>query len=67
MAEKNEKNYNRDDIMKLFKRLAQSQGFYGRLINSIEDATEEAREAFWQEMESREFKSDLDVILAIEC
>lgn len=61
------KYLNRDDIMSLFKSLASSQGFYGRLVRAINDANEEAREKFWQNLESKKFTDTLDVIIFIEC
>lgn len=61
------KYLNRDDIMSLFKSLASSQGFYGRLVRAINDASEEAREKFWQNLESKKFTDTLDVIIFIEC
>ena len=61
------KYLNHDDIMSLFKSLARSQGFYGRLVRAINDASEEAREKFWQNLESKKFTDTLDVIIFIEC
>lgn len=61
------KYLDRDDIMSLFKSLASSQGFYGRLVRAINDANEEAREKFWQNLESKKFTDTLDVIMYIEC
>ena len=55
-----------EQILKLFKSLAQSQGFYGRLLAELNDADEEVRENFWQHMENQNFKDSLDVILYLE-
>lgn len=57
---------NRDEIREVFKQLAMSQGFYGRLLRQIDEADEEAREKFWQDLEEQNFKDSLDVILYIE-
>lgn len=57
----------RDEIMSLFRSLARSQGFYGRLVRNIESATPDEQEEFWQEMEAQNFTDTLDVILYIEC
>lgn len=57
----------RDEIMSLFRSLARSQGFYGRLVRNIESATPDEQEEFWQEMEAQNFTDVLDVILYIEC
>jgi hypothetical protein len=61
-----EKYLDRNDIMSLFKSLARSQGFYGRLICAIEDADEGAREEFWQDLESKKFTDVIEVIIYIE-
>ena len=62
-----EKYLDRNDIMSLFESLAGSQGFYGRLVSAIKDANEEAREQFWQKLESKKFKDSVDVVMFIEC
>ena len=51
----------RDEIMSLFRSLARSQGFYGRLVRNIEATRPDEQEEFWQELD------ELDVILYIEC
>lgn len=66
--EKTEKKpMDRNDILALFKSLAQSQGFYGRVLRAIENANESAREEFWQKMEAQKFTDDLEVVLFMEC
>ena len=62
-----EKYLDRNDIMSLFSSLARNQGFYGRLVRAINDADEEAREKFWQNLESKKFTNEMDVIIFIEC
>ena len=52
----------REAIEKLFRSLARSQGFYGRLLRDLED-NEEA----WAMLEAQNFKSDIEVIMYIEC
>lgn len=61
-----EKYLDRNDIMTMFKSLARSQGFYGRLIYAINDADEGSREEFWQNLESKKFTDIVDVIIYIE-
>lgn len=61
-----EKYLDRNDIMVVFKSLARSQGFYGRLICAINDADESSREEFWQNLESKKFKDAVEVIMYIE-
>lgn len=60
------KFYTKEMIMDVFRTLARSQGFYGRLIRSIEEAGEEGQE-WLQSLEDQHFTSDLDLILFIEC
>lgn len=56
----------RDQIIDTFKSLACSQGFYGRLLASINDADEDSREAFFAELEAQNFHDPVDLILYIE-
>lgn len=56
----------RDEITRLFQRLARSQGAYGRLLRNIDNLNEDEREAFWIEMEAQGFQDDIEVILFIE-
>ena len=62
-----EKYLDRNDIMSLFSSLARGQGFYGRLVRAINEANDEAREEFWQNLESKKFTNEMDVIIFIEC
>lgn len=62
-----ERYLDRNDIMSLFSSLARSQGFYSRLVRAINDADEETREEFWQNLESKKFTNEMDVIIFIEC
>ena len=62
-----EKYLDRNDIMSLFSSLARSQGFYGRLVRAIIDANDKTREEFWQNLESKKFTNEMDVIIFIEC
>lgn len=57
---------NREEIREVFKQLAMSQGFYGRLLRQIDEADEEARENFWKDLEDQNFKDSVDLILYIE-
>ena len=60
---------NFEQIMDTIKDLAHSQGFYDRLYNNIrclESADPEAYERLKAELESRNFKNPVDLILAIE-
>lgn len=58
-----------DEILNLFRSLAMSQGFYGRLLVNIEELKkndEESYENFVSMMESKNFQNPLDVILFVE-
>ena len=55
----------REQILNVFKTLAMSQGFYGRLLRDIKE-NEEWGEGFLAELEEQNFRSELDLILAIE-
>lgn len=57
---------NREQILSTFRSLARSQGFYGRLLQQIEDVDEETREAFLSDLESRNFSDPVDLIMWIE-
>jgi hypothetical protein len=56
----------RDQILATFRSLAQSQGFYGRLLSQIESVDEETREDFLSDLESRNFSDPVDLIMWIE-
>ena len=59
----------RNKILEIIRELAKSQGFYGRLLYSIESAESynpEAYEAFMTELESQNFNEPLDLILYLE-
>ena len=57
---------NREQILDTFRSLAMSQGFYGRLLEQIYSVDEEAREAFLSDLESRNFKDSVDLVMWIE-
>lgn len=57
------------EVIDVIKMLAHSQGFYGRLLRSIEEQYEEDYEnweAFMQYLEEQKFKDALDVIMFFE-
>ena len=56
----------REEILNTFRQLAKGQGFYGSLLNRLEEADEESREAFLKELEEQNFKDPVDLILYIE-
>lgn len=59
----------RKQILDEIKTLAMSQGFYGRLlqnINDIKEESEEKYEALMTELEKQNFKDSVDMILYFE-
>lgn len=56
----------REEIMQAIKELAKSQGFYSRLLHSIEEAAEETRNKFFSHLEAQNFKSTVDFVIYIE-
>ena len=56
----------RYEIENLFQNLSMSQGLYGRLLNAIYSAPEDAQEEYWTFMESQNFTDPLDVVLFVE-
>lgn len=57
---------NREQILDAFRSLACSQGFYGRLLEQIDSVDEETREAFLSDLESRNFRDVVDLVMWIE-
>ena len=57
---------NREEILEVLKSLASSQGFYGRLLASLNNASEDEREEFLCNLESQNFADSLDLIMYIE-
>ena len=54
-----------NEILETIKMLAKSQGFYGRLLNTIE--TSEERENILAELESENFRDPVDLVMFFEC
>lgn len=56
----------REKILDAIRSLAASQGFYGRLYNSLTDGSEEADE-FLTTMEKQNFGDVVDMVIWLEC
>lgn len=56
---------NKDEILNVIERLANSQGFYGRLYTVLTSGSDEA-EAYLAKLESMKFIDVVDLILYIE-
>ena len=55
-----------DDLIKLCKKLAPSQGFYGRLLEKLENMDEQELSDIDSAMQSANLKDDLDIVLWLE-
>ena len=55
----------REEIKKLFIELSKSQGFYGRLLKLL-SLDEKNENRFYKELEEKNFKNSVDLILFIE-
>ena len=56
---KMERTLKKDDIKNLIKSLSRSQGFYGRLYQTMDEKS-------YKKLESMNFESEIDVILFFE-
>lgn len=63
-----EKFMNIEKAKKIIRELAKSQGFYGRLLRTIEEeATEEQIEALELDFAKNKVKDTMDLIYYFEC
>ena len=56
----------RNEIIECIKNLAASQGFYGRLLQAINDMDNNDREALFEHLEAQNFAGPIDLIMYIE-
>lgn len=56
-----------NEIIDTIKMLAKSQGFYGKLLNSIMSLDTEDFEKVKTELENQNFKDSIDMIMYFEC
>lgn len=56
----------RNEIMDAIRVLANSQGFYARLLESIEALDEVKKEMFFEMMEAQNFKDTVDLVMFLE-
>ena len=47
--------------------LAKSQGFYGRLLESLEDLEEEQKIEFIKDLQKKDVRDTLDLVYYFEC
>lgn len=55
-----------DDLIELCKKLAPSQGFYGRLLRDLEEMNEEALADIDIAMQGANLNDELDIIMWLE-
>jgi hypothetical protein len=55
----------RQEIRQTLFWLAQSQGFYGRVLRNIEEAPNQ--DEIWEKLEQLDFKDPLDIVMYFEC
>lgn len=61
---------NRDDIINTIAMLAQSQGFYGRLLrdfNELREYDPDRYEEVMEALEAEKFGDPVDMVLFFEC
>ena len=56
----------RNEIMEWIKSFAASQGFYGRLLQAINDMENNDRDALFAHLEAQNFAGPVDLIMYIE-
>lgn len=64
------KGMNVEQVIALIMKLAESQGFYSRMLDNIiqmRNYNKEAFQEFKRQIEEQNFKDDIDVIMFFEC
>ena len=56
----------RQQILDTFRSLAQSQGFYGRLLEAIDELSDEERDEYLTALEEKNFSDPVDLVLFVE-
>lgn len=56
----------RDVIIEWIKKLAASQGLYGRLLQAINDMDNNDKNALFEHLEAQNFTGPVDLIMYIE-
>ena len=59
----------REEILRLFKSLSKSNGYYGRLLADLNDLRindEDSYESIMSDLENQNFQTPLDVVLFVE-
>lgn len=56
----------RNEIRNTIETLAKSQGFYGRVLNAIDEAEPERQEEIWNTLEAQNFTDLVDLVMYFE-
>ena len=56
----------KDEIIEWIKKLAASQGYYGRLLQAINDMDNNDKNALFEHLEAQNFTGPIDLIMYIE-
>jgi hypothetical protein len=58
---------NREQIIDSFRILARSQGSYGRILNHLDNISDDERDDILSNLEKQNFKDIVDLVMFIEC
>jgi len=56
----------KDEIIEWIKKLAASQGYYGRLLQAINDMDNNDKNALFEHLEAQNFTGPVELIMYIE-
>jgi len=56
----------RKEIMEWIKKLAASQGYYGRLLQAINDMDNNDKNALFEHLEAQNFAGPVELVMYIE-
>lgn len=56
-----------EKALEVVRELSSSQGFYGRLLQNMEDMTEDEKAELEQDLEYNKVKDRMDLIFLFEC
>ena len=57
----------KEEILNSIKMLANQQGFYGRILNTLEEMDESERNNVLQLLEEQNFQDVVDMVMYFEC
>ena len=57
----------KEEILNNIKMLANQQGFYGRILNTLEEMDESERNDVLQLLEEQNFQDVVDMVMYFEC